>query len=266
MSEIIIGEKTVMMVKKTIEKEVPLDEFFSQLTQGAPIAVPVLPDSTRGFVSHDLFTGFVIEQIPRTVGWDYNNGRFVHRYNIHMPFMYFFVSVQNNPIVFQHMGICYAKERLVNGKSPMGWMPTPNVEAPSQSYGIVCLGEVRIDNSLEFNVAVNELVNKTVCSEFNSDLFRPTDRCPAILTEAKGKYGNKKALKVEATKGCKVAKYLLDIDGGDNNTMHLYAWEKLSEEISLKDFLDGLEFGDEFNYEKALKRMSRVLDDEEWEE
>lgn len=234
---IVIKDKKVSIYsEEAIEKEISFEDFMSSLQKNVPIEIPFLPENTRGFYSENGKTMFVIEVPPCARDVAFKWGSLSHVFFLRWPWTYFVVSVQNNPICLDssNFRIFYSKTRVVDEKTELCWMTTPNaLYDPRVFSGHICHGEIRVaDNQNIFNFA-NEMIQQFFGSFFNKDhmdhshfgLSAVTEKMsvirPIIEENLKTAKGTLKTMLTSALSG--------DYSG---YLQYMYAWELVSNELS----------------------------------
>jgi hypothetical protein len=241
---IMIQDDKVTLVKRETTKEVSLDDFISKLAEKSPIYIPALPNACRGFISDSLNTLFVIEQMPMTRKLSYGELSF----NLHFPWTYYGVCIQNSPVVCQHVSVFSAKDRIKEEKSLVGIIPTSNITYGG-TKGVIptmCLGGVLLDDGLLFDQCINDLVDKIINSNYNGDY---TDQGhihrPKILTDAVATYSKKSLLDKDTSEKAMRARE-------NNDILYFYCWEKLSKAMKLKDFMKNLQLKTPIQYKTMI--------------
>lgn len=273
MSRIIIEGKTVKLVKEEVIKEVPLDKFAEAFSENAPLVIPVLPENTRGIASVNGHTTLIIEQQPcrQTVSYKFD-GRSNFNFNLHLPWTYFFLTVQNRPIVVENIGMFYAPTRITTEKSVTGWMSTPNVAAgDGREIGRMCTGEISVSNDLPLHQFVSELISQIWGGFFNQDHFNPNvDGSPSIRDAIKSEVTDNATFKKEYNALSKLPNpdakekarlNLLSLASADERIRYLYTWDRMSERMSNKDFVAELKFHSNWTYKKNLEAIGTMFRD-----
>ena len=299
---------TVQHITEKITKETSIKEFIDNQCFGGGINIPLLPSDCKGFVGTNTHTGFIVESLPqlRTIKFnlkeDYYLPYGVHpcfsnnniEFSIYMPFIYWIIGVSNNPVNMLGTGICFSTERVSSEESLVGLMKFPNIHKDGDApVGTFCLGDMRVDDNLEFSTCSDRLIGALICSVFNRDYFSPWDTGWQIsaLEKAVKKYcdtdrlqsilDSEKHLEMQASdlskhdysresheisslhsREYKIAFFILKHDKRSSNrpVQYLYAWEKLSQELSIEDFLNVWRIPKMTNYSKIVEHVQNLVE------
>lgn len=257
--QILIDEDTkkVIQIERTVLKEVPINSFYESLLETQPTTIPFIPQNCRGILSDKLYSAFIIEMKPKLFNMPFSPKRHPLFFNpneedplvrktatmkIYLPWVYWIVVIQNNPIICKTVGLFFAKEKITTNESKGSFSMFPNLHKPSneEPYGVFCLGDLVVDNTLQFDATIDEMVNSILASNFNYDYWNPTLRSelPLMIKEEYAKITVEYLIGI-IEKGNRdeeywKAKYGLLME----SFRWLIAWENLSQRITLKDFCE----------------------------
>lgn len=289
--QVIIDNDTneVIFLEKVITKKVPIDEFYRQLIYTSPIHIPFIPPNCIGVVSCKSFSSFIIEQAPRIIEFRYKPNRTnfynpmgsgnsslngVGIYNLGMPWVYWIVTIQNNPIVCRSVSMIFAEKKVTEERSMLSHMVFPNLGHPTEKrpYGIICLGNsIHINSNLPFSTGINELINQIITSNYNDDYFHPqqSEYTPYFIESAIEEYGSNDFINPIIEESEKIAnakdrpaiywKAIHAVSRGDINGRALFAWEYKSSKMSPMAIANSFGLKQKIPYSTLLKNLEGAL-------
>ena len=257
-----IDGNKVTLIREEIMKEVALDEWLNEISNGS-VSIPFLPANCRGIITSESNSAFIIEQEPCTRSINYSGwGKTKSTtFRVHMPWTYYIMAFQNNPIVVQSVSMAHALKRPQRVDSPMGFLPMPNINEV-EPLGTMCLGKVYIEDNLYLHEAADDLVSKIALSPYNMDYFRPFDskNSVVLLKDAFKQYGHKDFWTAQGDPISEtVSTYCEEGAELDNQFLYMYSWHILSEKITLQDFMKKLSFNRTFPYQEICNYLQGVL-------
>lgn len=299
MSQIVIDEKnnTVSYIETQTTRIVSLIDFMESLSHNASVKFPFLPEKCKGIIANKDYSGFIVEQFPCTTSitlmTKYPANFIFNRipytkplsFKIHLPFMYWFVNIKNNPPIIQKVYLSFASARISDKDSYLGSIVFPNVSF-NNGLGAVCLGRLEIEGNPTFNDGVDRIISGIMVSNFNSDYFN-ADRLPNII---KRKYveimaNHSKMISketssiiekikkdIENTSSEEIQSLLNSIPEEEyflainpyiqerNFFMSFKAWEELSKEKTLGEFLNGLEISNYYTYDNIVNKFKQRIE------
>lgn len=260
-STVIQGDK-VRTIRQVVETEVPLSEFLNKLSSSSPILIPFLPNCTKAVASFSNDTVFIIEQMPRTQDIRFKTSSIESNLKVHFPYVYYLITMQNNPPSLKGVNILTSQKPIYNKDSVMGYFPMPNMQHFTTSIPSLCLGEIRAADNMEMHAWINDFINKIITSEYNSDLnFCPIDYIPEVMTKAMEKYGKRALAEKDESPIAKAYIRIIDNGSGDLERYwkYMYAWHKLTESMSISDFLKELTYPHPCTYQSMLDKLDKVI-------
>lgn len=263
MSQIIIhDDDTVEYVEQAVIKKVSAEEFYKQLTNQTPTNIPFLPKKTFGFLCGEMRTAFIIEQEPRIQSMRIYTALNAD-YKIHLPYIYWLIVIQNNPVVLRGAYALFALKPVIDESSPMFWMTFPNINFGENKLGHVCFGDVIVGDNLYLHCCVNETIGTMLTSAFNGDYFNPgTAQGLQIIKDNITKYCTPAKLKPFIDKH-KIIKYLLEHSKDTGTTVvkarYLWTWHRMSEKTKPADFWNNVKPPINLKYKVLLDATKKLV-------
>ena len=125
--------------------------------------------------------------------------------------------------------------------------------------GRLCLGDVRLDDNMHLNTCIDSLVNQILTSTYNHDLFEPRrEMIPSIIYEEACKIADAQMEEEEIENDEKMF-FILRGPHQRFDAGILQAWENLSSQDNIKDFLKKITWPSTFLYKDALANFNDIL-------
>lgn len=260
MSQILIGDNTVKLIRQTVEKEIPLSEFTKSLGGLVPMSIPILPMNTKGIISYNDQTCFIIESPPNTMSMEYMERRDsverLHHFKLNFPWTYYGVVVNNYPISIINLYLFFAKEPIQSEESELGLLCMPNISV-NDYFGQMCLGKVELQDNNNLCDCVTDLISAIRNSSYNSDLFNPNKDTivkhiwdkRSLTTEGKLDVLLKDDPHNETLLRAKASDYIRT----------LLTWHLISEKETPQEFAQNIQFLKKFKYSEFLDKIEKEI-------
>ena len=257
------GDK-VKIIQQVVEREVTTVDFLKELANQTPIYFPVMPQNLKGLISSNNISFLIVEQAPRTqlVNWSgqTGTGRFPIEFQIHLPWVYFVLSLRNNPLAIEHIQLFFAKNSVTEEDSPVGWMMLPNVKYNSSlAIGEMCGGEMKVKDNQTLPCFVADLIAQLWGTLFNKDHVSVGNDGAELIRAEMAKYLSAEFAKKSESAENEADKKRFSILANEEGARYLYAWEALSQEISLPEFVKKLELRHRWTYKKTLEGIRNQI-------
>lgn len=183
-----IEGNTVVSLRETIERRVPLDEFIEGLTKNATLVAPLLPANCVAYARHGVddtvSSLFIVEQLAGDFSFKYalpddaprepdeSDAQFDERrkntiYKLSMPYLYWAHKFSNDKFAGVYPFATRAPLRLYNDATRIYRVPLPNIYPD----GKVCVGDALAMNiSDPVHKRVEAVMQHLADSYWNSDL------------------------------------------------------------------------------------------------
>jgi len=218
--------------------------------------------NTKGICSFGNESCFIVEQAPRTQEIKFKTHPIEATFKVHMPYIYYCLTMQNNPISCKILNILTAKKPIYNQDSEVGYFPMPNMQHIDAPLPHMCLGEIRMDDGLEMHIWINQFLNKIVTSEYNTDLvFYTEEILPEIMKKAINEYGKKSLIEKDESPVAKALTRVIQEISSDysNHWKYMYAWHKITENMTLTEFLKELTYPNSVTYAVMIEKLEEVV-------
>lgn len=156
-------------VTKTVEREIPVEQFIAHLEQTMSVDTGILPKNCFYMLREEdrfLFAVEIPASVKKVVWLNKHNGeRTIHMISI--PYTQFYIQAKASGMVGS-MYVSCTKQPITNLNDQVFAPPYPNIH--DRGTGMVCTGSMRVPQDAPLGAKINSIVSTFFEADFNRDL------------------------------------------------------------------------------------------------
>ena len=216
----------VQFVNKSVEREIPVEQFLAHLELTMSVDTGILPKNCFYMMREEDRFLYAVElpaSVKKAVWLNKRNGeRTIHMISI--PYTQFYIQAKNNGMIGS-MYLSCTKQPIINLTDPLFVAPYPNIY--DRGTGKVCTGSMRAPQDAPLGAKINSIVSTFFEADFNRDL--PPEVLSCIRDEV-----------------------------GDDRDKYFPAWEAKTREDRFFSISDAVEYKElRTNVQDLVKRLVR---------
>lgn len=173
----------VQFVNKSVEREIPVEQFLAHLELTMSVDTGILPKNCFYMMREEDRFLYAVElpaSVKKVVWLNKQTGeRTVHMISI--PYTQFYIQAKNNGMI-GNMYLSCTKQPITNLNDPLFVAPYPNIH--DSGTGRVCTGSMRVPQNAPLGAKINSIVSTFFEADFNRDLS------PQVLSCIAGEVGS----------------------------------------------------------------------------